>query len=350
MAKGEAKRINKMNMDLTRQAGDKYGKYYGGLESRLPQAQEHADKTWNASFGGLSDFLAGQGRRGGSGSIGNWEGRFAGLADNPLEGVDVNRARGLGVFDEFARTGGLSEEDKGSLRARSANTVGSFYGALKDELDRAARGSGYGGGPGFDAQMAKIARQQSQGTSQALLDAEESIIDRVLAGRQWGASGASSSELGLGDLRSRNKIAGLEGGLRAAGMGADFGANYDRDTLGALGMMMGLRENMPNEEFGYLDRMGGAIEGELGTRRGLLQDRMQYNPNRGFWDYAAPLIAGGVSALGTAYGVPSGGVAAGGQPDSFGGGVTRYSGTGNRVQWPTAGIHPRRTMSDYGGY
>lgn len=335
MAKGAVKQSNKTLNKDTRDVRTGYGDLRTEMRDRLSGAQGRADETYNAAFGGLEDFLGGAGRRGGG-----YDSMFRGLATNPLAGVDIGRVRGSGVFDEFAKTGGLDEAARGDLRNRASSTVGSFYAGLKDELDRSARSSGYGGGPGFDAQSAKLARQGAQSTQQALLDAETDIIDRVTAGRQWGAGNVSQADQFLADLMSRNKIAGMQGG-------ASFGANYDRDTLAAIDQLRGLRTDQPGEEFGLYDRLEGNLNDEFGMRRGLNQDRMAYNPNRGVMDYVGPLLQGGVSALATAYGGPAGAAANslfGGGADSFGGGQTVHTGVGNRVQMPTASIRPRNTM------
>jgi hypothetical protein len=128
-------------------------------------------------------------------------------------GVDAegqNRMRGMGVYDEFSKTGGYSDQDVANARARGSSGVPALYGRVRDEASRLGRVQG-GGGPGQAALMSRLARDQSRGITEASRETELGIKDAVNKGRQWGTEGVSRSEGSLQDLLSKNKLAGLGG-------------------------------------------------------------------------------------------------------------------------------------------
>jgi len=118
------------------------------------------------------------------------------------------RARGGGVFDEFSRTGGLSDKDQSNIRTRGTSGIPAMYDRVRAEQQRGQAISG-GYGPGGAVLANRMARDQSRGAAEAALNAELGIKQQVNQGRQWGAQGMSQSELGLQELLNRNKLSGL---------------------------------------------------------------------------------------------------------------------------------------------
>lgn len=125
-------------------------------------------------------------------TIGNDQ--YAGIAAG-----DVNRMRGNGVFDEFARDGGVNDSTKAMLRAKGTSVIPSMYGNIKSEANRLNKVGG-GSNPGQAALMSRLARSQGRDMQSAALDTELGIVDRVNQGRQWGAEGSSQSENALQGL------------------------------------------------------------------------------------------------------------------------------------------------------
>jgi hypothetical protein len=92
-------------------------------------------------------------------------------------GVDdegVARIRGGGVFDEFAKTGGISDADKNNIRSRATSVIPAAYARMQAENDRARVAQG-GYGPGAAALQSRLMRQQQSGISDAARDAELGI-------------------------------------------------------------------------------------------------------------------------------------------------------------------------------
>lgn len=126
----------------------------------------------------------------------------------------ADRFRGGGVFDEFAKTGGYSDQDIRNIRSRATSVIPAFYDVARNEANRMSAVQG-GYGPGRAAMMGRMSRQQAQGAQKAALDAELGIKEGVNEGRKWGASGMSGAEASLQDMRMRalTGAAGVETGM-----------------------------------------------------------------------------------------------------------------------------------------
>jgi hypothetical protein len=277
-------------------------------------------------------------------------------------GVDAAgqaRMRGGGVFDEFAKTGGLSMEDRANMRSRATSTIPAFYRQMQEEANRGAAVQG-GYGPGRAALAGRLARQQSAAGAEAALNAELGISDQVRQGRQWGGTNIAQSEAALQSLLSSNRLAGLRGaseteanmvnaiagtrlGAANAGGGNEIGmqgliqkgkmfgtqglegmaesaaargaagaaqsaadakwqADFNRDSrmMGLEGMqsLYGMR---PGEVEMYLDKNLQGRDLHYGQRSGGIDQRMQNNPKRDWVSTIGGLagaFAGGMTGLG----------------------------------------------------
>jgi hypothetical protein len=152
-----------------------------------------------------------------------------------LDAEAINRMRGLGIFDEFAKTGGISDAERAQLRARGTSVIPAFYNRVREESGRLGRVQG-GGGPGQAALMSRLARDQSRGAQEAARETELGIGEQVRQGRQWGTQGLTSAEQTLQDLLSRNKLAGMGGVTDATAMMAN---SIAQNRLGAAGQGAG---------------------------------------------------------------------------------------------------------------
>jgi len=199
--------------------------------------------------GGLdpTNFNKYQGILGGIADNGGWSpeqiadvNRSIGQYKNFAEGGGVdeegrNRIRGMGVFDEFSRTGGYNDQDIANARSRGTSGIPAFYDRVREEGNRLGRVQG-GGGPGQAALMSRLARDESRGVAEASRDTELGIKDAVNKGRQWGTSGLSSAEQGLQELLSRNKLSGMGGVVDATtGMANSIAGNKTNAAGAAAG-------------------------------------------------------------------------------------------------------------------
>lgn len=354
---------NTADLDASRgRANDLYGSLKGGYESLLNPAtgQPIAGGAGGGGGGGGGGFVPPSVTDPRFGKVedmyknfmetGGWEdeakkgqyeriglmtdmGRTGGIAE-----ADQARIRGGGVYDEFAKTGGYSDRDIANIRSRATAGIPSMYGRIKDESARL--GSIQGGyGPGRAAMMSRLGRGAAADIGATSLAAETGIKENVNKGRQWGATGMTTSETGLQDMLTRNKMAGLTGasgatqsmqeslmggkqwgtgGLhgmaeadraaaeRAAAMSASAsaqGAANDRweREFGLKQKMLGLEglgglytsspeEYMANKQFGLssADVYGGQIgQGSMGLKTG----------NKSWADYAAPIAGAAAGGL-----------------------------------------------------
>ena len=217
---------------------------------------------------------------------------------------NISRLRGGGVYDEFARTGGLSEADKGTYRARGTASIPAFYGNLRNELatSRAAQGN-YS--PGYDAQMAKSVRDQAGAYQDAATNVEGDILDKVSAGRKWGATGMSDAERSIVDAIQRGEMFGISGLADADKFDSSNRlANAGLD-LNAIQGEQGLYGQVPGEVQMWLQALlegnsqrNSAVGANIGTNAG-------YNQPTGWWDRWGKSVFGGLAGV-------AGGLAAGG--------------------------------------
>ena len=119
--------------------------------------------------------------------------------------------RGMGVFDEYAQTGGLSEGDRSTIRAKGNLTIPAFYEKMRREAGRQARVTGTNAGR--SALMAKLGREQAQGAQEAAINTELGLLDRINEGRKFGATNAAQSEGALQALMSGNRLRATEGAI-----------------------------------------------------------------------------------------------------------------------------------------
>jgi hypothetical protein len=141
-----------------------------------------------------------------------------------LDAESANRFRGLGVYDEYAKTGGYSDADKANIRARALSPISSYATGTRDELARRAAISG-GYTPGFDAASRALRRDTARNIADTSLNAETGIMDRVIANRMAAAQGASQAEGAYQGLRTGNMLRGMEGAASAYGQAGGLYSN-----------------------------------------------------------------------------------------------------------------------------
>jgi hypothetical protein len=253
----EKKKTNSMLDQQYSQNQQDQNRYMGTVNEGLDGSRKRADDMYNVQFGGFKDFADGKGNfdpskygsSGGGGGGGGLDSRFGDVESsyrnfmggggvdtgkfNQFQGhlMDVarnggidadargrilgdyksmrdtandsdvaNRFRGNGVYDEFSKTGGLSDSDRQNIRQRATSVIPSMYGTMRDEANRASAVQG-GYGPGRSAMFARMGRDQASAAQDAALNAELGITDKVNEGRMWGAQGASQSESALQGMR-----------------------------------------------------------------------------------------------------------------------------------------------------
>lgn len=207
-----------------------------------------------------------------------------------LDAESMNRFRGSGVYDEFAKSGGYSDKDQANIKAQALSPISSYAKSTNDELDR--RRSVQGGyGPGFDASSRALRRDTSRGIADTSLNANVMLKDKVNAGRQWGATGQTSSENSLQGLRTGNMLAGLQG---AGNQEMAMQNSINSTRLGGYAGASGAANQIAGIQGGNIDRSNAANAYALQGQQGLYNtDVNQYN---GALDRGTNLLNSGVNA------------------------------------------------------
>lgn len=254
---------------------------FGALRPELSRRYE-VERNKNA---GLFDELAGRYRNTLDVSIPETRSRFDQLArTGGVDNAARARMRGGGVFDEFSKTGGWDPGRIANFRGRIANAAPSFYGTLKNEMLR-SKGVAGGDTPGFDASLARLAREQSKSHTENIREGELGLAGQIDEGRRFGAQGMSESERALQGLLSQNTIAGLTGM-----------ADTDRSTLAGLEGMRGLRTDTPSD-LAFLDRILQLEGMDFEQRRSLLALMSGVPDKQGFFDKFGNALIGAGGAL-----------------------------------------------------
>lgn len=292
----QASFANKRNTQETRRLDSDLSSYNERLMPGLYGAQQRAGQLYGDISSGYRNFLNRPKTPFSSSAMPYYQefARTGGINDE-----NRSRIRGGGVFDEFARTGGLSEADKGNIRAQGTAAIPGFFDSLSAELGRANEATG-GTNPGYNSQMSMLARDRSRGAADAALNAELGIMGQVNEGRRWGANSMSGAENALVDATQRGRLAGINGIGDLDKFGADYGLRQEGMDLSALSGLGNLYSSRPGEVGMYEDLLANALFGGAQARRGLIQDYMQYNPNRSWAERNAPWIQAGSALLGSA--------------------------------------------------
>jgi hypothetical protein len=357
VAKGEAKKTNAMMDSERARQQSEHSAYTNQMSPERNAEKERYDAEHKDVYDRYSKFagdemyqspLSAAGSGGGGGGAGSAiQNRLTSGHMNLAGGLDEakNNFSGLAstggdwdprirdTYGSFAQNGGYNDSDIANIRSRATSGIPAFYQTLQDDMSRKAAARGQGNNSvGYQAGLARMARDQSRGVASADLDAEVGIKDKQNSGRLQGASGL----FGLDSAANQNRLTansnladigkfgyqGLESDAAAERANAAAGAasaqaawNRQNDIwdrqMSATDRMGGL-ESETDANLGRYDSNAlgerGMVSNDIGSGLGL---RASYNPNRSVMDN-----------IGQGVGIASriGGLAAGGLGAFVGGG------------------------------
>lgn len=253
-------------------------------QARTQQAEHATDRSYiqagqarsGAEAGGLRDEILGGYRNlasgrdvnggafSGSGGGGGYNAKLLGLDPSlvDLEGKYKNLSggmdRALGGYDEFAKTGGVSDADRANIRSRGAETGSAIFGNLKNEMARRnAVSGGYGGG--MSGSMARLAREQGIAAGKGARDTEMDISNTVRQGRLAGLSG--QERIGGAGYAGASDVANTRQSVLAQNVDAQNQAAAHNSSISNSRSGDGLRAQMAG--LGGLQDMYGATPSEL---------------------------------------------------------------------------------------
>jgi hypothetical protein len=306
VAKGGAKKANQM-LETSQQNFNNLGQIEQGRGAEAYQygtgIRDYVTNKYKAMLEGMGAPGAGGGGGGGGGDKelqglkGDWQ-TIRRLGATSAD--QLNRLRGFGVPEEFARTGGYSDQDRTNFRLQSTESVPGFWDAARRNLaSRAAVTGGYG--PGFDAGNLALMREQSRGAASAALGAENTLQENIRGNRKWGAEqGAGNERFIFGNqTEALKKLETMRNAAIARGNAA--AARSFSEQMAILGQLRDLR----GETGAEVDYDKLAMSGYGGGLQSG-QSYAQANPNVSIWDRVAQLGGAAAGVMG-AFGAMGGG-------------------------------------------
>ena len=240
--------------------------------SLVGQARRRADQSYNTAYTGITDAMSR-----GFGMDPTAKARFESMT-GPMGGISdegVNRWRGNGVFDEFSKTGGWTDQMRQDAAAKgNAPNVG-IYNSLRAELGN--RGNRQGFDAGGSARDLQSVRDQARLASENSRDTELGINQQVNQGRQWGTEGMSNAEKSLWNQISQNWGTGATG-LQT---GLEHGRGQENDMIQTL---IALRNGTPGEVKMYEDLIAQMLSDRSRAAGVFTGQQAQYNPNTSYQD------------------------------------------------------------------
>lgn len=186
-------------------------------------------------------------------------------------------------YEDFAKTGGYSEDDIRNLRARGTAPVRAMYGNVQREMNRQRSLQG-GYAPNFMASMAKMARDQSQAQADAQQNVEAGLAEQIRAGKLQGLGGMSgieTSRLGADvDVSKFNAMADMNTGM----YNDQQGRQGTQNRLAALSGMGSLYGTSPGMSGTFGNQLLNAVGqgGQMGL--GYIQGQNQSGMTPDAWD------------------------------------------------------------------
>lgn len=177
---------------------------------------------------------------------------------NAVNQANVDYPNIMGKFREFSETGGYSDQDLSNIRSRALSPTRAVYANANRNVDRQRALQG-GYSPGYGVLKSRMARDMSQGLSDASTNAEAQIAQMQNQGRQFGTSGmlnaygttpgavnmygnqllGSSGQLvDLQGLQNQLGLGTMNAQIAAAGIKGPWQQAYD-NVLGGIGTVAG---------------------------------------------------------------------------------------------------------------
>lgn len=99
----------------------------------------------------------------------------------------------MGKYRDFSNTGGYSDADKANMRSRAVSPLRAVYANANRGVTRQRALQG-GYSPGYTSAMTRMAREQSQGLSDANINVEAELAEMTQKGRLAGVGGMLNTE------------------------------------------------------------------------------------------------------------------------------------------------------------
>lgn len=175
-------------------------------------------------------------------------------------------------FQNFQDTGGFSDMDLANIRSRALSPTRAVYSnAMRNVNRQRALQGGYS--PGFGTLQGRMAREQSQGLSDAATNAEGMIAQLVNQGKQFGLQGGANlygMTPGAANMFGNQVLRSTDQRLAGEGLQGDIARTAIQGQLGASQLPGKWESNMGriNDIFSLGERILFPWSGITGGMRG----------------------------------------------------------------------------------
>ena len=185
-------------------------------------------------------------------------------------------AGAYGKASEYANTGGISEEEKSDLRARSVSPIRAMYSNMKREMDRRAAISG-GQSANYNASAAKMAREGSEQLAGMSTNANAAIAEMQQKGRLSALPTMTGMAAGKNELM--NQVAMSNANNRAQNLSGyttalNSQANRQNQALQGMNSLYGTTP-------GLVNTFGNQLNQQTQTSNAATLGAAQNRTNRG---------------------------------------------------------------------
>jgi hypothetical protein len=164
-------------------------------------------------------------------------------------------------FTEFADTGGFSDEDLANFRSRALSPIRASHSRAATEMARQRSLQG-GYSPNYTAALSRLNRTRGQALSDAAINAEGNIADRVQRGRLAGLAGMSGiygATPGLANMMGNQMLRGQDQRIAMQGLQNQLGLGIMGNQIAASGIPGRWEHTMGR--IGDVANIGGSIAG-----------------------------------------------------------------------------------------
>lgn len=223
----------------------------------------------------------------GSGEADDVIGRYKSLLNGMGDYKDVQyqespeQREAFKVLGELQKTGGLSDAEKGDLRARGVSPIRAVYGNMEREMSRNRSLSG-GYSPSYNATAARMAREGSESIAGAVTNVNAKIAEMVQAGKLSAAP--QYANLANSKTQGMNQV-----GLANARNSIDFNANKG-NLIQGMGSMVKSKSEAPLEALrgmtslygttpALVNTFGSQVANQSQQTQNAVQNKQQYKSN-----------------------------------------------------------------------
>lgn len=169
----------------------------------------------------------------------------------------------MGQYGQFAKDGGYSPQDLANMRARAVSPIRSIYSSASNALERQKALQG-GYSPNYTAATAKMAREQSQGISDANTNTEANIAQMKQSGRlagMGGMAGMFGATPGMANMYGNQMLSSSGQGLQASNLQNQLGLGMIGAQINKAGVPSTFSQAMGN--IGSVGKAAGQVGGAI---------------------------------------------------------------------------------------